>query len=66
MDNPDEAERRLGRVTALVMCHCESTASGLPDTTVDSFGRHFAVNARATWLLISPRWAVPRARHRTR
>ncbi|WP_223168117.1 SDR family oxidoreductase [Nonomuraea sp. SYSU D8015] len=48
----DEVERRLGGVTALVMCHCESVASGLLDTTVESFDRHFAVNARATWLLI--------------
>ncbi|MFI0811994.1 SDR family oxidoreductase [Streptomyces echinatus] len=48
----DEAERRLGKVTALVMCHCESVGSGLLDTTVESFDRHFAVNARATWLLI--------------
>ncbi|QKV96919.1 SDR family oxidoreductase [Streptomyces sp. NA02950] len=48
----DEAEHRLGGVTALVMCHCESVDSGLLDTTVESFDRHFAVNARATWLLI--------------
>ncbi|MCF6475991.1 SDR family oxidoreductase [Nonomuraea sp. MG754425] len=48
----DEVERRLGGVTALVMCHCESVASGLLDTSVESFDRHFAVNARATWLLI--------------
>ncbi len=48
----DEAEARLGGVTALVMCHCESVDSGLLDTTVESFDRHFAVNARATWLLI--------------
>ncbi|WP_409062955.1 SDR family oxidoreductase [Streptomyces sp. SYP-A7185] len=48
----DEAEQRLGAVTALVMCHCESVDSGLMDTTVESFDRHFAVNARATWLLI--------------
>ncbi|MGP3934528.1 SDR family oxidoreductase [Nonomuraea sp. KM88] len=48
----DEAEQGLGNVTALVMCHCESVASGLLDTTVESFDRHFAVNARATWLLI--------------
>ncbi|WP_433513092.1 SDR family oxidoreductase [Nonomuraea sp. CA-143628] len=48
----DEAERRLGNVTALVMCHCESVASGLLDTTLASFDRHFAVNARATWLLV--------------
>lgn len=34
------------------MCHCESSDSGLLDTTVESFDRHFAVNARATWLLI--------------
>ena len=47
-----QAEERLGPVTALVMCHCESVDSGLLDTTVDSFDRHFAVNTRATWLLI--------------
>lgn len=48
----DEVERRLGPVTALVMSHCESVDSGLFDTTVESFDRHFAVNTRATWLLI--------------
>jgi len=48
----DQAEHRLGPVTALVMCHCESVDSGLLDTTTESFDRHFAVNARATWLLI--------------
>jgi 3-oxoacyl-[acyl-carrier protein] reductase len=30
----------------------ESVDSGLLDTTVESFDRHFAVNARATWLLV--------------
>ncbi|MFJ7068409.1 SDR family oxidoreductase [Streptomyces sp. NPDC101115] len=48
----DGVERALGNVTALVLCHCESVDSGLFDTTVESFDRHFAVNARATWLLI--------------
>ncbi|WP_326699142.1 SDR family oxidoreductase [Streptomyces sp. NBC_01754] len=48
----DEAESRLGPVTALVMCHAESVDSGLLDTSVESFDRHFAVNARASWLLI--------------
>ncbi|WP_433436870.1 SDR family oxidoreductase [Nonomuraea sp. CA-141351] len=48
----DQVERLLGGITALVMCHCESVDSGLLDTTVESFDRHFAVNARATWLLI--------------
>lgn len=38
--------------TALIMAHCESVDSGLLDTTIESFDRHFAVNARATWLLI--------------
>ncbi len=47
-----EVERALGGVSVLVMCHCESADSGLLDTTIESFDRHFAVNARATWLLI--------------
>lgn len=34
------------------MSHAESVDSGLLDTTIESFDRHFAVNARATWLLI--------------
>ena len=42
----------LGAPTALVMCHCESVDSSIRDTTLESFDRHFAVNARATWLLI--------------
>jgi 3-oxoacyl-[acyl-carrier protein] reductase len=57
------AEDALGPVTALVMCHCESVDSSILDTTVESFDRHFAVNARATWLLIreyAKRFAVPR------
>jgi 3-oxoacyl-[acyl-carrier protein] reductase len=48
----DEVESALGPVTALVLCHCESVDSGILDTTVESFDRHVAVNARATWLLI--------------
>lgn len=42
----------LGPVRALVMSHCESVDSGLLDTTIESFDRHFAVNAQASWLLI--------------
>ncbi|MFJ4678150.1 SDR family oxidoreductase [Kitasatospora sp. NPDC088783] len=48
----DRVEAGLGPVTALVMSHAESVDSGLLDTTVESFDRHFAVNARASWLLI--------------
>ncbi len=48
----DTVERELGPVTALVMLHCESVDSDLAGTTVESFDRHFAVNARSTWLLV--------------
>jgi 3-oxoacyl-[acyl-carrier protein] reductase len=48
----DDVERRLGPVAALVLCHCESVESDLLGTTVESFDRHIAVNARASWLLI--------------
>ncbi len=48
----DHVEAELGPVTALVLCHCESVNSDLLGTTVDSFDRHFVVNARASWLLI--------------
>jgi 3-oxoacyl-[acyl-carrier protein] reductase len=48
----DAVEAELGTVTALVMCHCESVDSGLLDSTVESFDRHYAVNVRATWLLV--------------
>jgi 3-oxoacyl-[acyl-carrier protein] reductase len=34
------------------MAHCESVNSSILDTTIDSWERHFAVNARACWLLI--------------
>ncbi|MFJ5548173.1 SDR family oxidoreductase [Streptomyces sp. NPDC093225] len=52
-DVVDSAEAAFGRpVTALVLAHAESVASGLLDTGIESFDRHFAVNARAGWLLI--------------
>ncbi|MFG2192125.1 SDR family oxidoreductase [Streptomyces sp. NPDC048639] len=41
-----------GDLRGLVMSHCESVNSSIPSTTLDSWERHFAVNARATWLLI--------------
>lgn len=46
------AARALGTVHGLVMSHCESVNSSILDTTVESWDRHFAVNARAVWLLI--------------
>jgi 3-oxoacyl-[acyl-carrier protein] reductase len=41
-----------GNLRGLVMSHCESVDSSILDTTVESWDRHFAVNARAAWLLI--------------
>ncbi|GAA1831269.1 SDR family oxidoreductase [Microlunatus capsulatus] len=43
----------VGPLDALVMSHCESVASGVLDTTVESFDRHYAVNVRAPWLLLA-------------
>jgi 3-oxoacyl-[acyl-carrier protein] reductase len=48
----EQVTAELGTVRALVLSHAESVDSGLFDTTVESFDRHFAVNARASWLLI--------------
>lgn len=47
-----DAAQSLGPVSALVLGHAESTSGGIITTTVDSFDRHIAVNARASWLLI--------------
>ena len=49
----DTATTRVGPVHALVMSHCESVDSSVLDTTIDSFDRHYAVNVRATWLLLA-------------
>jgi len=48
----DQVRLEVGPVSALVLGHCESVASGIMDTSPESFDRHFAVNARAGWLLI--------------
>ncbi|MCT1910068.1 SDR family oxidoreductase [Brachybacterium paraconglomeratum] len=47
-----EAREALGPLGALVMSHCESVDSSILDTTVESFDRHYAVNVRASWLLL--------------
>jgi 3-oxoacyl-[acyl-carrier protein] reductase len=44
--------KSLGPISALVLSHCESVNSGILNTTLESFDRHFAVNTRASWLLI--------------
>lgn len=48
----DAVERAIGPVTALVLSHCQSVDSDILGTTVASFDLHFAVNARASWLLV--------------
>lgn len=48
----DFVEKTLGSVTTLVMAHCQSVDSNIYNTSIESFDLHFAVNARATWLLI--------------
>ncbi len=54
-DAPDALFRLLadgGAISAMVLCHTESVDSDMQSTTIESFDRHFAVNARASWLLI--------------
>jgi 3-oxoacyl-[acyl-carrier protein] reductase len=46
------AAAAVGSLRGLVMSHCESVDSSVLDATVDSWDRHFPVNARAAWLLI--------------
>ena len=60
LENPETADlvvkragELLGALDALVLSHAESVDSGVLDTTVDSFDRHYAVNVRASWLLIA-------------
>lgn len=48
-----EAQTALGRpLDALVLSHSHSVDSSILDTSVESFDAHYAVNARAAWLLI--------------
>jgi 3-oxoacyl-[acyl-carrier protein] reductase len=48
----DRVRAGLGPIQALVASHAHSVDSGLLDTSVEAFDRHFSVNARGTWLLI--------------
>jgi 3-oxoacyl-[acyl-carrier protein] reductase len=47
-----DAASSIGPLSGLVMSHAESVDSSILTTSVESWDRHFAVNARATWLLI--------------
>ena len=48
----DTVEQAMGPSTALVLSHCHGVDSDLLETTPASFDLHFAVNARASWLLV--------------
>ena len=48
----DQARAALGPAAALVLAHSECVESTILSTEAESFDRHFAVNARAGWLLI--------------
>lgn len=48
----DAAERELGGVSALVLAHCVDLPGSLMTTTPEEFELHFAVNVRASWLLM--------------
>ncbi|TDL41272.1 SDR family oxidoreductase [Arthrobacter nitrophenolicus] len=48
-----EAVQLAGPLQGLVLSHAESVDSGVLDTSLESFERHFAVNARASWQLIA-------------
>lgn len=67
-----EAGSKNGPLTGLVMSHAESVGSSILTTDIASWDRHFAVNARATWLLIKafaeqlPQAAAERGKARAR
>jgi len=48
-----ESVQLAGPLQGLVLSHAESVDSGVLDTTIESFDRHFAVNTRASWQLIA-------------
>jgi 3-oxoacyl-[acyl-carrier protein] reductase len=48
----DTIRHDLGSVTAMILSHCHSVDSDILSTSVESFDLHFAINARATWLMV--------------
>lgn len=48
----DKTIGSLGYISALILSHCHSVDSSIETTTIESFDKHFYINARATWLLI--------------
>ena len=44
---------QAGTLQGMVLSHAESVDSGVLDTSLESFERHFAVNTRASWQLVA-------------
>lgn len=49
----ESVARERGSISALVLSHAHDEATGILDTTSQSFDQHMAVNARASMLLIA-------------
>ncbi|WP_411699550.1 SDR family oxidoreductase [Conyzicola sp.] len=47
-----QARELLGPLDALVLSHAWGVDSGLLETSVEQFDKHFAINTRASWMLI--------------
>jgi len=47
-----QARQLLGPLDALVLSHAWSVDSALLETSVEQFDKHFAINTRASWMLI--------------
>ncbi len=45
--------QEAGPLQGMVLSHAESVDSAILDTSLESFERHFAVNARASWQLVA-------------
>ncbi|MGA7205779.1 MAG: SDR family oxidoreductase [Specibacter sp.] len=60
LGDPTAVERLMARIAeaagplqGMVLSHSESVDSGVLDTSLESFERHFAVNSRASWQLVA-------------
>jgi len=49
----DAVHTGLGSPTALVLSHAWDIDSAILDTSVEQFDKHFAINTRASWLLLA-------------
>lgn len=48
----EQAIRCTGSISALIISHCYSVDSTIQNTSIESFNKHFTINARSSWLLI--------------